>query len=393
MKSQLLSVFALVGLCSCGSAPAPQQEIVFGELPAIATCDSGAVIIHTDRIDGEIDLTDPQQCRFSFLELSSKGRNYIAGITQLRVHDDRYYILDWKAEKLFIYDRQGNCLKKIDDRGRGPREYTGLLTFAIDSGWLWVQDRMMPQMLIYDLDGRFVKKIPRPINITDWTRFNGLMLSYYDPQQNRHTDLGSTTLCVGTEHEVLRAGFQQIPLQKNPVGFKMFQRSWDPDEVLYLPPFSDSVYRFVDDSTCAVKYVIDHPHSIWKQQDRALSFSEYMNGMQEGKFTKLNALFDGKDQLMFEITEQGRVESYLYDKRHDRLYRIKDDYYISGEPLAVEGNRFIHTLGPDNWNYIKSRHQSGARTISNPELLQQVMKGDDDDNPALVFFEFNLPDE
>lgn len=387
----LLSL-ALFGLCACGGKQAPQEQLVFGDLPAIATSDSGAIVIRTDRIDGEIDVSDPQQCRITFLELSSKGRNYIADITQMRMHNDRFYILDWTAGKLFIYDRQGNCLKKIDDRGKGPREYMGLLTLAIDSDRLWVQDRLAPQMLIYDLDGQFLKKIPRPINIYDWTRFNGRMLSYYHPQQNKHTDLGSATLCIGTEHDVLRAGFHQTPLQQTTFGMKAFLQSWDSTETLFLPPWSDSVYRFINDSTARVAYVIDQPRSIWHQKDRKMSLSEIRNGFSDGKYTWLQTLFVGKDQILIETIDNDKGKRYLYDKQHNRLFQIKDNYPITGWTLAVDGNRFIGTLGPDNWDYLKGRHQSGEQKISNPDLLRLVTETDDDANPVLVFFEFNLPD-
>jgi hypothetical protein len=82
----------------------------------------------------------------------------IRGISQLVLHQDRYYALDKTQCIVFVFDLQGKYLFKINKRVQGPGEYA----FAVDihinpfTGYL---ELLSPAGLLYeyDLDGKFVK--------------------------------------------------------------------------------------------------------------------------------------------------------------------------------------------------------------------------------------------
>jgi hypothetical protein len=58
---------------------------------------------------------------------------------------------------IFVYDRSGKALRKINHRGQGPGEYTGIRTITLDedNGEMFVNDTNLRKMFVYDLYGKF----------------------------------------------------------------------------------------------------------------------------------------------------------------------------------------------------------------------------------------------
>jgi hypothetical protein len=58
---------------------------------------------------------------------------------------------------IFIFDRNGKALKKINRKGQGGEEYTGILGITLDedSGEMFVNDYLTKRIIVYDLDGNF----------------------------------------------------------------------------------------------------------------------------------------------------------------------------------------------------------------------------------------------
>ena len=58
---------------------------------------------------------------------------------------------------IFIFDRKGKAIKKINRLGQGGQEYTYILgvTLDEDNGEIFVNDHYVNKLLVYDLDGNF----------------------------------------------------------------------------------------------------------------------------------------------------------------------------------------------------------------------------------------------
>ncbi len=58
---------------------------------------------------------------------------------------------------IFIFDRNGKALKKINRKGQGPEEYTHFLgvTFDKDNDELFINDAAGNKIVVYDLEGNF----------------------------------------------------------------------------------------------------------------------------------------------------------------------------------------------------------------------------------------------
>ena len=58
---------------------------------------------------------------------------------------------------IFLFDRKGKALKKINHLGQGAEEYVGVLGITLDenNNELFVNDHYTERMLVYDLDGNY----------------------------------------------------------------------------------------------------------------------------------------------------------------------------------------------------------------------------------------------
>ncbi|MDR1258794.1 MAG: 6-bladed beta-propeller [Tannerellaceae bacterium] len=58
---------------------------------------------------------------------------------------------------IFIFDRNGKALKRINRKGQGTEEYTVYMRVALDedNGELFVNDRPRDRIVVYDMDGNF----------------------------------------------------------------------------------------------------------------------------------------------------------------------------------------------------------------------------------------------
>ena len=58
---------------------------------------------------------------------------------------------------IFVYDRHGKALRKINHKGQGPGEYASISTITLDEekGEMFISDSQLRKILVYDLYGKF----------------------------------------------------------------------------------------------------------------------------------------------------------------------------------------------------------------------------------------------
>ena len=86
-----------------------------------------------------VDLDKPEKASlfdyFSSIELiqlETTSEALIVGISKMIDHKDNYYMLDRVQQILFVYDKEGNFLYKINKRGQGEGEYLSFCDFNIN---------------------------------------------------------------------------------------------------------------------------------------------------------------------------------------------------------------------------------------------------------------------
>ena len=89
----------------------------------------------------------------------------LSNIHDIKIFDGSIYVLDVISKAIYVFDFEGNLIKKLQKEGRGPGEYLSINDFLIDTthGQLEIFDKLNMNINIYDLDNfNFKESISLP---------------------------------------------------------------------------------------------------------------------------------------------------------------------------------------------------------------------------------------
>lgn len=177
-------------------------------------------------------------------------------ISQMKVVDNKVYILDLISNKILRFHIDGTFDKMLHAAGQGPGEYTQLTSFDIDSqsGSLIVTDADV-KTIVYDLETfRFRREMKSSIGYTiccmqdKLLGFNYVKLEHNGTRYGGHIVIADTLLNV--EQEALpifyESGYVMFPACR----FYKYNGS-----VCTFPPFDDQIYEWKD-QTFTPKYTL-----------------------------------------------------------------------------------------------------------------------------------------
>ena len=75
---------------------------------------------------------------------------------------------------IFIFNRKGKALKKINHLGQGGEEYTFILGITLDedNNEMFINDNLSRKILVYDLEGNFRRSLPHKGDFLFFEMFN-----------------------------------------------------------------------------------------------------------------------------------------------------------------------------------------------------------------------------
>lgn len=156
IKFFLISIFTLVLSNSCYNERKKMVEnnndVTIVQIPTVTDVKNVNVI-----------------CNLDYIILEAKKNSYFGFVSKLRVYKNRIFILDRRyAKSLLVYTSKGEHITTIGDKkGRGPLEFINLANFEIDyaNDQILTIDDFGSKFLIYDLDGKFIRKVDSEIPI------------------------------------------------------------------------------------------------------------------------------------------------------------------------------------------------------------------------------------
>lgn len=90
------------------------------------------IIYHKDIIDDKKDSTLIDDVEY--IPLSTTGESIIGQINRMLYEDDKFYLFDFMVTRsVFVFDKSGNFLYKINNTGGGPGQYISLSDFEVDT--------------------------------------------------------------------------------------------------------------------------------------------------------------------------------------------------------------------------------------------------------------------
>lgn len=121
-----------------------------------------------------------------------------------------FYLIDFRENRILKYDRNGQLLRSIGQKGEGPGDFRGLWSVRYHQGVLYAFDTMSERVSLFAPNGDFLRSLPVPrsavISITPVQKIiNGW--AYYDLEADEvillDEDFGEATVLARGPHEVL----------------------------------------------------------------------------------------------------------------------------------------------------------------------------------------------
>jgi len=255
----------------------------------------------------------------SYILLEDKVNSLLGYVTKIRVHKKRLFVLDnSEAESLFIYTIDGNHITTIgNNKGRGPYEFLSVSNFEIDfiNDQLLVMDNWGRKFMIYDLDGRFIKKIDSEIPVDHAVLLpNGYIMhakssfDYKIPNQSN-----SSIIITDDKNHILKEGFEYDDNENlNITSYGILCTQHD-GSVNFAPKFRDTIYSVSFDSIVP-KYAIHYGNNkkISRNQMKDLnSVQELIKLINAGNMCFLGDQVESKDYLFFSLG-RSRYQTYVF---------------------------------------------------------------------------------
>jgi len=369
---------------------------------------SPTILIPKDAIDN-ITITDsvisgkPYISEEKFIPLDIKN-GPIGTIDKILFYKDHIYIADRRInEAVFIYDTLGVSIHKINERGKGPKEYYGVGDICIDTvkKELILEDRLSKRRLFYDLNGQWRRTEVTKLNIMNIERMKNSTLYRSSYGQNwLIKELEDYPLLSGINDSIVYRGFRFLPYEKCDWDGGNIYRNYK-DDIFYHPTYSDTIYSILSDSSYCVATYFKFDNSMFRK----------LASLTTGSIDIILKMRKENYQRFFDLTFQETnnsilygcvfetsmpIRNYLYNKINKISYKLnnKVDFGVCRKlystPISNFNNFYIGEIEAKRLcSYTKTLDKKKIEA-KNPKLSEIISNIKENDNPVLLLYKFKF---
>lgn len=346
----------------------------------------------------KVDLNNRQEISFfdifskiDIISLETNDSSLIKTISKLIVNNDTLYIHDYNMSKVLAFNKDGNYLYQINNRGMGPGEYTSTFDFSIFNDSLSILSAIDNKLYIYDKkNGEFIRDIPLPLIKGAYKSFTDLddkTITFWTYDYDNRLKIYSKSTS-----EIINEKFPEKDNIFTNIGIEVF-----PYNRHFIRVYDNRVYKITGNGEIIEAYkwdfgklnntpkMIENAPSA-KSRDEfmeligRLNASEIVNyyftsggGNSQYAYTMLNR----KNKLLNIFHHKSSKKTYIFDQtlEKSKLYPLfwSDDYMIGYiPPIVSDFNEII----PDD--------------ILDEENIQIKRNLSEYDNPILVKYYFKM---
>lgn len=337
------------------------------------------------------------------VKLETNRQSRIGYIDEIKIYKDRIYVLDKRVAKMiYAFDINGRFIGTIGKKGRGPGEYEAPAGIEIDkvNNELIVVSVGNRKYLRYDLVGNFLGDFNVEVAFADFKISddgNFVLLAGDEPNIHLGEDVGRRKVYVTDNRGTIVAygpklsnDFKDINITRG--GNLLVQNN----EISYSYKLSDTIFQ-VNNNEIFAHYKIDlGPYALNREALKGKNTQDYISATEKksNSFLYNGNHFQTKDYLLFQITSNGEVLSFYYNKNNNKLFTSlcfpnQYDYWI-GNYVASYKDYFIATLNAHVLMEIieitKESDPSQLMKMYANMGLNKDIELKDSDNPVLFFY-------
>lgn len=330
-----------------------------------------------------------------YVKLETKPECLISNIDKLLFVNKQYYILDTKANSIFVFDSNGKFLSKISKQGNGPDEYTYLMDFDIDDkGNVCILDFNKKKIMVYDRLGQLKNVTTQQYFSQNISKINSSTFLTYQPS------FGSKM----AEKLILKKGnniiASYLPADKNRNGLtllKPFALNRSGKSILFNEDLSDTIFEVSDKEVKAKYALVFGDHTL---QPELRNNPEYFK-MRSGNIKagwRINNFFENSNYFTCSFIFETINTVLYYSKKNQKYFysncpscnetktKVLGDFAAKG----VADDYFVSTITYSSViNFRKSvtgENKDQAKAFFTAENYQLIENFKENDNPILVLF-------
>lgn len=343
--------------------------------------------------------------------------NSIIGyIDKIHVFDNYILILDRNmfnmSQVLFVFDTQGNFIRRIGNIGKGPGEYTAISDFTVDdSGFVYILDTHKHNILKYDVNtGNYINTVniagegsvrSHHISLKNNLLFadayfnqvtkDNYLLRVIDPSSGNQQE----SLLLESDYNI---GYNHTSLIESYAFYDV------PNGAVFLRQYMDTIFHI--GSGGVTPYFAIKSKNLMAQNDiNDLVFdprgdaTAYFNKIRDKNKIYNMREFIEHDDIIFLAYNEGRdTKRFSYNKKNrvTTIYQgLKQDMLSSEKLIGYTYPQFGYSDSKGVYYYMRPEYipkfqQYAKDGILNPDIenLDRLKTLSEDANPFILFFEF-----
>lgn len=384
----LILIIILFALASCGHDNTSTNEFITVD---VTSSYPKKVLILQDFMDVE------------YIPLETSDDFLCQGYVQA-IGKDIIIVKNFKNDgNIYIFDRQGKALRKINRKGQGGEEYTNILKIVLDeeNGEMFVNDMYAKKIHVYDLEGNFKRSLPHKDEYLffEMYNFDKDNLICHDAYNENTTSLS----LLNTEESFMMISKQDGSITKKiHIPFKEKKSiiikhkdeasgmtySYMPsavypiipyfDNYILVEPSADTVYTYSPDHTMK-PFLIRTPSIQSMTQEifllpSVLTDRYYFMGTvkKDVSFSRGNVQFDG-DNLVYDREEKAIFRYIVYNDD----YSCKEEVYMQSFPGNNEIASIVFLEAPKLVKYYEEGKLKG-------QLKEIAAELNEESNPVIM---------
>lgn len=328
------------------------------------------------------------------IKLSVDADLPLGRIDRIAVTKDRIFILDRTFSKfLFVYDRQGNWLYKIGNKGNGPGEYiTTPKDFYVDDSLkeITVFDSEIKTLYKYNWDGVLINsRILRKTWPYTFTKFGSNFYFAY-----KTTDTDSYLVRIEDEEENTYFKYKRLKNKRDIVSdecfFNVFQH------VYFVENFNNTIVLFKNQGVEKILSIDFGKNSISKNFLDKYKGDEFVKAaLSNEKATNISKIVETNKLFAFQYTYKKMRFQIVYNKNNGNYLNgiSLNEGYFPSEILTCYDNYLVSALSAefleilhedrDAWNTIINSAHPVVK-----DILRNSIAGVADD--YIFIYELNI---
>ena len=328
---------------------------------------------------------------FSIIPLETSDRSLIQYIKKIAIHNDKILILDNQRPMFAVFDRNGKFIKNIGQIGNGPGEFYYPSDFIIDEKLKQIEllDGLRNRILIYDLEGNFIKRISLDIRGDYFAKFSdGSYIVYTNMRSSKELPfklvrIDNNGRLISKELKYSSQTYQTTNTPFVKTGF---------DSYIFSEHPCDTIFKITNNKIIPLKNIDIGKNGIPFKYRRNI---EGLNKMAPVSLIKTGSPMFYRNYLLIRYERNLNYAYFIYhtETEKSQYYKVHNAYdFAFGFPSCSSNGEIIGIVHSTSLNLHKTdpRFELSYKFGDKIPEIEKIRKDVSEiDNPCLIIWNLN----